>query len=184
VTLDFSVELQLEWLKRFFPGKRSIGILFDPTTNEANVAAAERAAKKLGIKLVPHAVSSPRALPEALKLFANRVDVLWGLPDAVVFSPASAKSILVFSYRNRIPLTGLSDSWTNAGALYSLDRDYADIGKQCAEVAVQVLRGAKTTGLSTRDPRKVVYSVNLKAARHMNLEISQQLVENARLVVR
>jgi putative ABC transport system substrate-binding protein len=101
-----------------------------------------------------------------------------------VLSPATAKSILVFSYRNRIPFAGLSDSWTNAGALYSLDRDYVDIGRQCAEIAVRIERGARADSLPVKHPRTVLYSVNLKAARHMNLKISETLIANARHVVR
>jgi putative ABC transport system substrate-binding protein len=184
VDLDFPVKVELEWLRRFFPGKQAVGVLFDPANNREKIAAAKTLAKKLGINLVSREVSSPRALPEALKSASKSIDVLWGVTDPIVLSPATAKSILVFSYRNRIPFAGLSDSWTNAGALYSLDRDYVDIGRQCAEIAVRIERGARADSLPVKHPRTVLYSVNLKAARHMNLKISETLIANARHVVR
>jgi putative ABC transport system substrate-binding protein len=100
-----------------------------------------------------------------------------------VFNPQTAQSILLFSLRHRIPFVGLSLSWVSAGALYALDRDYQDIGRQCGELALQVIHGARAGALPPSAPRKVVYSVNLKTARQLKVEIPHSLVEGAQKVI-
>ncbi|MFO0732606.1 MAG: ABC transporter substrate binding protein [Nitrospiraceae bacterium] len=54
-------------------------------------------------------------------------------------TPHTAEPILLSTFRNKIPLAGLSTSWVKAGALYALDRDYLDIGSQCGEIAGKIL---------------------------------------------
>jgi putative ABC transport system substrate-binding protein len=183
VVLEFPVEVELEWLHRLLPEGRKVGVLFDPAINGAKIEAAQKAANRAGLTLVPRPVASPQELPDALEALSRRVDVLWGIADNLVLSPATAKSVLTFSYRNRIPFTGLSDAWVEAGAIYALDRDYADIGRQCADLADRVLKGARVDSIPPLRPRKVVYSLNLKAARHMRVEIPTPVVDGAQRVM-
>ena len=85
--------------------------------------------------------------------------------------------------RNRIPFVGLSQTWVKAGALYALDRDYEDIGAQCGELAVKILQGTSPSALPPVTPRKVVYSINLRTARHMKLDISPGALRDAQAVI-
>lgn len=105
------------------------------------------------------------------------------LPDAVVLNPRTAKPILVFALRNRIPFVGISEAWVKAGALYALDRDYRDIGAQCGELALKILRGAPPQSLPPVTPRKVLYAVNLKTARLLKLEFKADVLQNARTLI-
>jgi putative ABC transport system substrate-binding protein len=179
IFLEFPVGVQLRWLRKFFPKARSVGVLFHPETNRERILQAQNAAEELGFELVAREVDSPLDLPDGLRWLANRVDVLWGIVDPVVLSPATAKSVLTFSYGNRIPFTGLSESWVKAGAVYALERDYEDIGRQCAETAVRILSGADIAAIRPEGPRRVGYAVNLQAARHMKLELADALVRGA-----
>mgnify|MGYP000844861521 CR=1 FL=1 len=79
----------------------------------------------------------------------------------------------------KVPLAGLSASWVKAGALYALDRDYLDIGNQCGDIAGKILGGTSASSLAPIFPRKVTYSVNLKTAGAMNLELPQDVVRGA-----
>jgi putative ABC transport system substrate-binding protein len=184
VTLEFSLETQFEWMKRFLPEGRTVGVLYNPEENEQEIAAARRVAKSLGLRLAAREVERPQALPGALASLADEVDLLWGVTDQMVLSPQTAEAILLFSFRNRIPFTGLSESWVRAGALYALDRDYADIGAQCGELALKVLRGARASALPPQHPRKLSYAVNLRTAEHLKLEIPTPLVDGAQRVFR
>jgi putative ABC transport system substrate-binding protein len=179
IFLEFPVRVQLGWLRKFFPNARSVGVLFHPETNGERILQARDAAKELGFELVAREVGSPLDLPDGLRSLANRVDVLWGIVDPVVLSAATAKSVLSFSYAHRIPFTGLSESWVKAGAVYALERDYEDIGRQCAEAAVRILSGEDVASIRPEGPRRVSYAVNLQAARHMKLELADLLVRGA-----
>ncbi len=184
VTLDFALETQFEWIKKFVPEGRTIGVLYNPAENRTQIDAAAKIARSLGLRLVAREVATPQALPAALASLAQEADVLWGLTDHLVLSPQTGEAILLFSLRNRIPFTGLSESWVKAGALYALDRDYADIGAQCGEMVFRVAGGTPASELPPARPRKLTYAVNLRAAEHMKLEIPTALVEGADRVFR
>jgi putative ABC transport system substrate-binding protein len=184
VEIDFPLEVQFQWLQRFLPGNRSVGVLFNPRENQEKITAATKVARNLGLKLVAREVETPQALPDALDSLAKEADVLWGVTDQMVLSPQTAEPILLFSFRNRIPFTGLSTSWVKAGALYALDRDYTDLGAQCGEMALKVLQGTRASSLPPTTPRKVTYALNLKTAQQMKVEIPQSLIDGAQQVFR
>lgn len=180
VTLQFPVALEFEWLKRVLPNARSVGVLYDPRTNAERVARAREVVGRYGLSLMAREVPRPQDLPDALEALADRVDVLWGMADPVVLTAATAKPVLTFSYSNRIPFVGLSESWVKAGALYALERDYEDIGRQCGESVAQTLEGRGPASFVALPPRKVSYTLNLRAARYMRLELPASLVSGAK----
>ena len=179
VVLDFSVETQFQWLQRFLPDYKTVGVIFNPAENQDRINIARQTAQRLGITLIAQAVQTPQDLPDALDSLSRRADVLWGIADTIVMSPQTAKPLLLFSFRNRIPFIGLSASWVKAGALYSLDRDYVDLGRQCADMAAKIIQGTHTHDLPPASPRKVTYALNMKTARHMKLTVSDPLVQGA-----
>jgi putative ABC transport system substrate-binding protein len=179
VVLEFPVAMEFDWLQRALPGEKHVGVLFSPAQGGLRIEAAEAAARNAGITLYARKVASPKEIPDALESLANRVGVLWGTADPVVLTSATAQPILLFSFRNRVPLIGLSLPWVKAGALYALDRDYADIGAQCAELGLKVLEGIPPGSLPAGSPRKVVYSINLKTARQLKLKLPEAFIRGA-----
>ena len=179
VVLEFPLETQMDWMFNLLPSRKSIGVLFNPAENGEIVEKASKVAQSRGRRLYAQEVRNPQDIPDALSKLSGIVDVLWGIPDHVVLSPETARPILLFSFRNRIPFTGLSESWVKAGALYSLDRDYADLGMQCGEMALKILQGGRAKEIRPASPRKVLYSLNLKTAEEMKLNIPQPLIQGA-----
>lgn len=182
VSLEFSAEIQFDWMRRILPGVKSVGVLYGAGENRAKVDDARALASRYGLRLIAREVRAPRELPAALESLVNRVDALWGIPDSVVLTPETAQNILLFSFRNQIPFIGLSAAWVRAGALYSLDCDYFDMGLQSGELALRLLREPGARSGAFVPPRKAVYSLNLKAARHMKLQMPQDLVAGAQHV--
>ncbi len=183
VVLEFPVQIELEWMRRFMPERSNVAVLFNPEENRKRVDAADDVAGKVGVKLHAHRVATPRDLPLELEAIGRSADILWGIPDHIAMTPQTAKPILLFSFRNRIPLVGLSASWAKAGALYALDRDYTDIGAQAADLVRRILDGAAAKSIAPVTPRKVIYSINLKTARHMKLDLPPELVKGAAEVI-
>lgn len=179
VLLEIPIELQLQWIQKLVPRAKNIGVLYNPEENGALVEAAAKIARKMGLKLAAQEVAAPKNLPSALKNITNNVDVLWGISDKTVLTPQTAKDILLFSFRNRIPFVGLSASWVKAGAYYALDRDYNDIGLQCGEMAYKILKGSGIQSLHPVSPRKIVYSLNMKTAGQMKIDVPEALAQGA-----
>ncbi len=183
VALTFPIELQIESLRRFLPDSRRLGVLYHPRHNGEFVRRAEKLAREAGFRLVLREVDAPGDLPDALKSLERSVDAIWGIPDPVVLSPDTARTILLFTIRNRIPFVGLSKAWVDAGALYALDRDYGDLGEQCAEMALRILAGTRSGSLPPTGPRRALYSVNLKTAHHLGLDLPGSMIRDAAYVV-
>lgn len=184
VLLDFPLETQLEWIRKFSPESRTIGVVYNPGENDDEIRAARKIAKRLGLELIAREVHRPQDLPDALDDLSREADLLWGVTDQMVLSRQTAQAILLFSFRHRIPFSGLSASWVKAGALYALDRDYEDLGAQCGEMATQVLGGRRATSIPPATPRKVLYALNLRTAEHLKIDLPPDLVRDADMVFR
>jgi putative tryptophan/tyrosine transport system substrate-binding protein len=180
VSLEFPLKLQFERMKTILPNVQRVGILYHSAENGARVEEASRIAESMGMHLVEIEIDSPRDVPSALQSLSRRIDVLWGLPDTMTLSPQLAKHTLLFTFRNSIPFIGPSDAWTRAGALYSLDRDYQDIGAQCAEMAARILHGTPVSAIAPATPRKVFHSLNLKTMQQMRISVPDEVVKKAR----
>jgi len=180
VGLEFPFETQVEWLQRILPQAKGVGVLYNPEENQKRVERAVRLAQKAGLHLEAQEVRTPQDIPAALNKLSKRADVIWGMADSLVLSPTIGKNVLLFSFRNNIPCIGPSAAWVKAGALYSLDWDYEDLGAQCGEMAQKVLGGADPASIPATAPRKVLYTLNLFTARQMKITLPDELVHGAR----
>lgn len=178
VVLEHPLRLQFDWIRRVLPRAQRVGVLYNPAENQARIDAAALAARGARLELVARPVLTPEDIPDALARLANRVDVLWGLNDALALNAQTARRILLFSYQNRIPLIGPSDAWVAAGALFALGWDFQDIGRQCADTALQVLAGTPPKPAYAA-PRKPAYYLNRRAAEQLNIELPESLFKGA-----
>ncbi len=180
VVLEFAIETELEWMHRLLPQARRIGVMYSSDENARLVTRARDIARGLGLEIIARRVSNPAEIPGALNALAGSADALWGIADDVVLTPETAKAMLLASLRSRIPFVGLSTQWARAGAVYALERDYADLGAQTAELATRMLDGGNGArqNESVR-PRKVTYALNIRSADLMRLSIPANLVRGA-----
>jgi putative ABC transport system substrate-binding protein len=180
VGLEFPLETQLNWIQKILPQARTIGVIYSPDENEKQVAKAERIARNLGLTLEAIPVEAPEDVPPALSALSKNVDALWGIADTITLSPQLAKYVLLFSFRNKIPFIGPSDTWVKSGALYALDWDFEDLGAQCGNQAVRILQGVPAGSLTPATPRKAFYSLNLNTAEQMKITIPEEIIKKAR----
>lgn len=183
VFLQFPVETELEWLARLLPGQRRVGVLYHSAEAKDRIAQAQKLAAGVNLNIQAYEVDAPQQIPDALQSLSNRADVLWGITDPMIYNAETAKSLLVFSFQHQIPLVGQSTPWVKAGALYALDRDYGDIGVQCAQLAAKILEGKAPSSLTPMAPRKVKYALNRRTAAQRKVEFPDRVVRDAAEVV-
>jgi putative ABC transport system substrate-binding protein len=90
-----------------------------------------------------------------------------------VYTPETARGILLYSFRKRIPLIGPNEAWVRMGALYALDWDYAEVGAACAHLALRQAQLAKGV-LAPPRPR---VSVNVRSAAQFGLQWHDALLQ-------
>jgi putative ABC transport system substrate-binding protein len=183
VYLEIPVEAQLAMIKRLWPNARRIGILYS-AENQKRVGEASKIAPKHGLTLEAQEVPAPKEIPPALEWVGKNADLLWGLMDKVVLTPETAKQLLLFSLRNELPFVGPSENWAKAGAAAAFGWDFDDIGAQCGEILIKLVKGAPAAGIAPLAPRKTEYALNLKTAEQMKLEFSPEIINGAKRVFR
>jgi len=180
VSIEFPLDLQFAWIRKMVPQAKTVGVVYSPDENSKKIEAAAKVTQKMGLKLETQEVRTPQEVPDVLERLSKRAQVLWGVPDTVAMSMQVAKPVLLFSLQNSIPFAAPSSMWVKAGALYSLDCDYKDIGAQCGEMAVKMLKGASPRTIPPETPRTVSYSLNMNTARMMKLNIPDDVVRGAK----
>jgi putative ABC transport system substrate-binding protein len=182
IILQIPVEIQLQWIKKLLPNARRIGILYDPALNRTWMGEALKAAQRESIEIIAYEINSPKQLQAGLSYMSNNADVLMAIPDQTVYSGKTAKEILLFSYRNHLPFIGLSSSWVKAGALYAIEIDYEDLGRQVAGLANRILTEGSTGKTNVFHAAGVNYSLNMKTKEYLQLKIDNDVINGASIV--
>lgn len=184
-SMNVPIEQQLALLKNISSHIRRIGVIYDPSKTGFLVRQAERLAKNQGIRLVTKAVASPKDSFAALDAMQDEIDALWILPDLTVLASESVQYMLLFSFRHKIPVLGLSENQARMGALLGLSFESGrDIGSQAAELARGILSGRSVEEIPFTTARKVRLTVNLKSAGKLGIHIPKEILDRADVVIR
>jgi putative ABC transport system substrate-binding protein len=183
-SMNVPVEQPIRLFKQLGPQIKRIGVIFNRNRTGYLVRQAQAVAREEGLELVTREVSSPKDVVAALESLQDGVDALWIVPDETTLSQAVVQQMLLFSYRKKIPLLGLSDRHAQMGALFALSfASGEDIGRQAGELAQAILNGRAASGVPYTNARKVYLTVNLKAAQKLGLEIPQAILTRAANVI-
>jgi putative ABC transport system substrate-binding protein len=185
-SMNVSAERAIRVLRQLSPEIRRVGIVFDPANTGFLMNSARTIAQNQDIQLVERDVQSSGDAVAALdSLQEEGIHALWILPDKTVLAPAVIEHMLLFSFRKRIPVLGLSPRHAEMGALLSLSfASSEDIGRQAGELANQILSGSTPSELPYTLARQVSLTVNLKAAKKLGMSIPDALLADANEVIR
>jgi putative ABC transport system substrate-binding protein len=184
VTLAIPPSQTLEVIRRAVPGVRRVGIIYDPAQSQRAVREMTDAARPLGLQVIARSVRSASEVPRAAEDLRGSIDCLCAPVDGTVYSPQSAKFLLLFALRNGIPVAGFSANLVEAGALLALYPDYADVGRQAGYLALRVLAGEPPGSVPVAAPRKALLAINLSVERTLGLSIPQAVRKTADRIFR
>lgn len=165
---EVPADTQVAWLRKLVPMAKTVGLAFDPVLNTRRVEALVASLGAAGYTTLMAPVTSPSQLPAALDQIAARADVLFAVPDSTVYTPESARGILLQSFRRRTPVIGPNDAWVRMGALFALDWNYDDVGTMCARLALREMQRPRSTAAPPATPTARV-SVNLRSGAQFGL---------------
>jgi putative ABC transport system substrate-binding protein len=178
VSMEIPAEIKIEGIKKILPGAKKIGLIY---SSESTAAYTEisRVCDQMGFKLITRMIDSEEGLPGALENVSGQIDCFIMIPDSKIYSSISVKNLLLESLRKKIPVVGLSSSYTKAGALFSFDCDYGDLGRQAAGITLRILNGEKPGDIAPSIPKKTKRSLNLATAKRLGIEIPSQIIQEA-----
>jgi putative tryptophan/tyrosine transport system substrate-binding protein len=174
----------LQLLSDALPQQSSIGMLFNRGSqiNAVNVTAADKAARDLGLRLIPAGIRGADDLSSALTMMkrenARGVLVL----DEPLFY-ANRRKVNDLALRN-----GLAPSWpvrpgVDAGGLISYGVSLPALYRRAASYVEKICQGANPGDLPIEQPTKFELVINLKTAKALGLTIPPSLLLRADHVI-
>lgn len=183
-SMNVPVEQSIRLFKQLGPQVKRIGVIYNPAKTGYLVKRAQVVAREDGLELVTREINSAKEVIGALESFQDGIDALWIVPDETILSQAVVQQMLLYSYRRKVPLLGMSDRHAQMGALFSLSfASGEDIGRQAGELAQAILTGRAASDVPYTSARKLFLTVNLKAAQKLGLEVPQAILTRATNVI-
>jgi putative ABC transport system substrate-binding protein len=186
VRLEVAPAELLGSLKGVLPSAKRVGVIYDPRTLGWYYDEAEKAARALGLSLVPKAVTDARDVRGAADALAGQIDVLWLWPDPRLINSEMFSVLLLSTIDRHVALVGFLDSFTEKGALASVAPDYREAGRRAAKLAQELAGKAAAARLPVPAPLlgPGALTVNLKAAKQLGVEVPAAALAHARQVFR
>jgi putative ABC transport system substrate-binding protein len=161
-----------------FSGAKRIGVIYDPRNSEAYMKEALQSAQGRGIELVLRKASRPAEIPALIDSMKDRIDVFWMVPDATVINPETVKYLLLFSFRNKVPVFTFSKKYVEIGSAAGLFTAPFDMGVQAGEIARKVV-AEKNSRAVRAEARKTVLAVNRKIIKKLGIKVRDDLLNRA-----
>jgi ABC-type uncharacterized transport system substrate-binding protein len=170
IYLDQPLSRQLALIRGVLPEARSVGVMAGPATAR-ELRRLKSAADRAGLRLAQEVVASDSDLFPALQRLLPETDVLLALPDPIVINRGSIQSLLLTTYRHRVPVAGYSASQVDAGVLAAVYSTPAQIAQQAAQIVRDLLRNGSGALKGPVYPKYFSLKVNRNVAHSLGLDV-------------
>jgi putative tryptophan/tyrosine transport system substrate-binding protein len=170
---------RLQLIRKLLPNAKNVGILYSTSeiNAEVQVEAAKKAAPDYGLQVVTAGVTNVNDIPQSLSSLVGKIDVLFVPTDNLVVS--SMPIIADICIKNNIPIIGSDKALVAQGALAISGVDYYKLGKQTAEIAIEVLKGKKPQEIPIAISKDIQLIVNTDVAEKLNISIPKDIEDKA-----
>ena len=181
VNMFVTPEKQIDAIRELLPGAKRVGIIYNPRNSASLVEKAARQAKLDSMEIVSRQAGSAREVPAILDDLRGKIDVLFMIPDMTVTTPETVDAMLLFSFRNRVPIFTFSVQYVEKGALAALSVSAVDLGAQTGETARKVIKEGIKGGIRTY-ARKQVLTVNARIANKLGIAITEEVLKKSMVI--
>jgi putative ABC transport system substrate-binding protein len=171
---------QLELLRELVPAATIIALLVNPTNDV--VSDHGIAARSINQQILVLNASTADEIDAAFATMARRhVGALLINGDAFFSAPFS--EIAALAARYRIPASGFTRRFTEAGGLMSYGDDRAESERQAGLYVGRILKGEKPADLPVMQPTKFEFVINLQTAKLLRIAVPPMLLALADEVI-
>lgn len=175
---------RLDLIRQLVPAATKVTMLVNPKfpTVPGEVRDMQDAARSLGVQINVLSASTVAEIDAAFKAMTDdRTDALVVATDP--FLLAQRDQLVGLAAQNKIPTIYFLREFADAGGLISYGPNIANGYRQTGTYVGQVLRGANPATLPVLQPTHFVLLLNLKAAKALNLTITDRLLALADEVI-
>jgi putative tryptophan/tyrosine transport system substrate-binding protein len=174
---------RLEWLMAISPKIKRIYVFNNPSDKSSVQALAvlNETAPLFKVELVVYEAGTPDEIDAGLAAMPENVDAIF-IP-ATAFYEAQISKFIAAANEHKLPLAAPATANVVTGALTSFGHDNVPLGRQASRMAVQILRGVKPADLPI-ELAELFLSINLKTASIIGLNIPDDIIRQADIVIR
>ncbi|MDD5299913.1 MAG: ABC transporter substrate binding protein [Gallionella sp.] len=173
IYLDQPWSRQLNFIKAALPKHSIVGLLYSPN------ASIVLPRLPPGMSLNAKSVRSAETLFATLEHILESSDVLLVVPDNEIYSSSNVRNILLTSYRQKVPLIGISQAYVNAGALCAI---FSTPEQLAWQVAAEIASFARSGRLSEPQyPASFSIGINQQVANSLGVELAPPEVIRQRM---
>jgi len=180
------VAMQIELITRLLPGVQTVGLLYNSGEINSVIQGqmARDAAAALGLETITGNVPSMADIADVIQSLVGRVDVLY-LPTCNTVAGAYP-TVIMAADEAGIPVVAGEVGGVRAGALATEGIDYYLLGRQTADMAVQILRGeAEPATMPIQWQQEAgTLVINTASAQRLDITIPQAILDAAGEIVR
>jgi putative ABC transport system substrate-binding protein len=175
---------QLELASELLPGLRKIGVLINVSnaTNSVQRREAEAAAAALGLTIVPVTVRTPNDLYPAFQALVRQgVRAVFILQSTMFIS--ERKRIALFALAAKLAIVSPFREIVEEGGLLSYGVDVGENNVRSAVYVARILKGEKPADMPMQFSTKLTLSINLTAAKALEIEVPPSILARADEVI-
>lgn len=174
-----SAEKIMELAKRITPDFKKIGALYN--SSETNTTSVIRNLKdyanKNNLTIVEATITSSSEVQQAVSSLVEKVDIIFSPNDNTV---ASAMPLVAQIANNaKIPVYVAADSMVKDGGLATYGIDYTVLGKETADMAVEILKGKKPGDIPVMTMSDMKIYVNKDTAKAIGISLPDDVLKEA-----
>jgi len=174
VSMNYPPATLLSLLKKAFPERRSVGIFFSPSQNADLLEQYQSDAQALDMSIQPFSILSSAEIRSTIQAAGFAPDLVLFIPDQAIIKEKLVNYIIEECLFRKIPAVGFNAWFAKSGALMAFYLDYEEVGRQTAELALQLLEN-NTLNHSIESPKALRIIVNSRIARKFDLAISEEI---------
>jgi ABC-type uncharacterized transport system substrate-binding protein len=175
---------RLQLLKEIVPALSSVAVMsnVENPQSQSELGETQIAARRLDLRLHSVPISADTSIENAFeKIKKEPVQALIVVTDAILYSQRS--QILHLAAGNRLPAMYPYREFPEAGGLISYAPSDRDLFRRAVSYVDRILKGANPGDLPVEQPTKFELVINLKTAKALGIEISDNLISLANEVI-
>lgn len=170
------IDAQIALIQRLVPDVQTIGLVYNSSEDNSVLQArlAHEAIEKLGLKWKDATANTINDVQQAVMSLVGEVDALYVPTDNVV---ASAMPVVYeAAMSQKIAVICGEAGQVRSGGTATLGMSYFNLGKQTAQMAVDVLNGADISLMPIQAQTEYAYLINKTMADALGLTIPEDLM--------
>lgn len=178
------IKEQFDLLKKIVPEAIKVGVIYNSSevNSQVQVEMAKGVAQELGLEIVEATVTGSAEVMQIAQSLVGKVDAIYVPGDNVVAS--SIASVVSIAEKNHLPLIVSERGMVEGGALGTIGIDYYKLGRQTGEMALRVLNGDNTAEMPIESLKDIDIVINQGAADRMGVTIPQEILDQAKEVIK